>query len=140
MCRLTAMPCVATSTTFARRSTGRSTAPCCTPCRREAIGWRTMARGRGVGARLGRAFLLQAAFIAVAAAVSVFLANVLLEDVLIRQALRDEANFFWDRRTANPSHPLPATLNLSGYLADAPPDLATLGPGFHERNDSAHRT
>jgi signal transduction histidine kinase len=99
-----------------------------------------MARGNGVGARLGRAFLLQAAFIAVAAAVSVFLADVLLEDVLIRQALRDEASFFWDRRATDVSHPLPATLNLSGYLEDAPPDLATLGPGFHERNDSAHRT
>ena len=45
-----------------------------------------MARGKGVGARLGRTFLLQAAFIAMAAAVSVFLANVLLEDVLIRQS------------------------------------------------------
>jgi signal transduction histidine kinase len=99
-----------------------------------------MARSKGVGARLGRAFLLQAAFIGVAAAVSVFLANVLLEDVLIRQALRDEATFFWDRRATDLSHPLPATLNLSGYLEDAPPDLATLGPGFHERNDSAHRT
>jgi signal transduction histidine kinase len=99
-----------------------------------------MARGKGVGARLGRAFLLQAAFIAVAAAVSVFLANVLLEDVLIRQALRDEASFFWHRRTLDPSHPLPATLNLSGYLEDVPTDLASLGTGFHERNDSAHRT
>jgi signal transduction histidine kinase len=99
-----------------------------------------MVRGKGVGARLGRAFLLQAAFIAVAAAVSVFLANVLLEDVLIRQALRDEATFFWNRRATDLSHPLPATLNLSGYLEDAPPDLATLSLGFHERNDSAHRT
>jgi signal transduction histidine kinase len=99
-----------------------------------------MARGKGVGARLGRAFLLQAAFIGVAAAVSVFLANVLLEDVLIRQALRDEATFFWERRATDLSHPLPATLNLSGYLEDAPPDLATLGPGFHERIDTARPT
>ena len=99
-----------------------------------------MARDKGVGARLGRALLLQAAFIAVAAVVSVFLANVLLEDVLIRQALRDEATFFWDRRATDLSHPLPATLNLSGYLENAPPDVATLGLGFHERNDSAHRT
>jgi signal transduction histidine kinase len=99
-----------------------------------------MARGKGFGARLGRAFLLQAAFIAVAAAISVFLANVLLEDVLIRQALRDEATFFWNRRATDPSHPLPATLNLSGYLEDAPPDLATLGLGFHERIDTARPT
>jgi signal transduction histidine kinase len=65
---------------------------------------------------------------------------VLLEDVLIRQALRDEAQFFWDRRAADPAHPLPATLNLTGYLEDAPPELAPLQSGFHEMNDSARPT
>ena len=92
-----------------------------------------MARRSGVRARLGRTFVLQAAFIGLAAVISVFLANVLLEDVLIRQALRDEATFFWERYAADPSHPLPATLNLTGYLEDAPAELASLGPGFHER-------
>ena len=89
-------------------------------------------RASGVRARLGRAFLLQTAFIGVAAVVSVFLANVLLEDVLIRQALRDEAIFFWQRQAADPSHTLPATLNLTGYLGDAPAELEHLRPGFHE--------
>ncbi len=99
-----------------------------------------MARGSGVRARLGRAFVLQAAFIGLAAVISVFLANVLLEDVLIRQALRDEATYFWERYAADPSHPLPATLNLTGYLEDAPPELARLGPGFHERDGTARPT
>lgn len=99
-----------------------------------------MARSSGVRARLGRAFLLQAAFIGLAAAVSVFLANVLLEGVLIRQALRDEASYFWERQAADPSHPLPATLNLTGYLGNAPAELASLAPGFHERNDTARPT
>ena len=99
-----------------------------------------MARSSGVRARLGRAFVLQAAFIGLAAVISVFLANVLLENVLIRQALRDEATFFWERQAIDPSHPLPATLNLTGYLEDAPPELALLGPGFHERDDTARPT
>lgn len=99
-----------------------------------------MARGSGVRARLGRAFLLQALYIGLAAAVSVFLANVLLENVLIREALRDEASFFWERHAADASHPLPATLNLNGYLDGAPAELASLGPGFHEMNGSARPT
>lgn len=93
----------------------------------------------GVGARLGRAFLLQAAFIGVAAIVSVFLANVMLEGVLIRQALRDEASFYWSRRDADPAHPLPATLNLTGYIGDAPQEVAALATGFHDWNDGSRR-
>ncbi len=93
----------------------------------------------GVGARLGRAFLLQGAFIGVAAIVSVFLANVMLEGVLIRQALRDEASFYWSHRDADPAHPLPATLNLTGYIGDAPQEIAVLAPGFHDWNDGSRR-
>ncbi len=97
-----------------------------------------MGRISGVRARLGRAFLLQAAFIGLAAIISVFLANILLEGLLIRQALRDEASFFWERQASDPSHPLPATQNLTGYLGNAPAELASLGPGFHE-SESASR-
>ena len=93
----------------------------------------------GVGARLGRAFLLQGAFIGVAAIVSVFLANVMLEGVLIRQALRDEASFYWSHRDADPAHPLPATLNLTGYIGDAPQEVAALAPGFHDWDDGSRR-
>jgi signal transduction histidine kinase len=93
----------------------------------------------GVGGRLGRAFLLQGAFIGVVAIVSVFLANVMLEGVLIRQALRDEASFYWSHRDADPAHPLPATLNLTGYIGDAPQEVAALAPGFHDWNDGSRR-
>lgn len=98
-----------------------------------------MPAASGVRARLGRAFLLQAAFISAAAIISVFLANVLLEGVLIRQALRDEAAFYWAHREANPAHPLPATLNLTGYIGNAPRAIEALSPGFHEWNADAHR-
>jgi signal transduction histidine kinase len=98
-----------------------------------------MARDSGVRARLGRAFLLQAAYISLAAVVSVFLANVMLEGVLIRQALRDEAAFYWTRHAVDPGHPLPATLNLTGYMGDAPPEIASLPPGFHDWDSASER-
>ena len=63
--------------------------------------------GRGIGARLSRAFLLQATFISVAAVVGVFVAGALLERLLIREALRDEAAHFWEQRSARPDFPLP---------------------------------
>jgi signal transduction histidine kinase len=91
--------------------------------------------GRGLGARLGRAFLLQAALIGIAAVVGVFLASVLLERVLIRQALRDEATYYWTQRERDPAFPLPRTVNLTGHLEAVPPALAGLAPGYHDRRD-----
>jgi signal transduction histidine kinase len=87
----------------------------------------------GLRARLGRAFLLQAAFIGAAAVVGVFLASLLLEGVLIRQALREEAAHFWSQRERDGAFPLPGTLNLTGYLDTAPPPLASLPVGYHDR-------
>lgn len=87
----------------------------------------------GLRARLGRAFLLQAAFIGAAAVVGVFLASFLLEGVLIRQALREEVAHFWSEREVDSEFPLPATVNLTGYLDAAPPTIAALTVGFHER-------
>ncbi|MFM7627149.1 MAG: sensor histidine kinase, partial [Gammaproteobacteria bacterium] len=57
----------------------------------------------GVRARLGRAFLLQSVFIGAAAVVGVFLASLLLEGVLIRQALSEEAAHFWQQRDRDPA-------------------------------------
>ena len=94
----------------------------------------------GVRARLGRAFLLQAAFIGAAAVVGVFLASLLLERVLIRQALQEEAAHFWSQRERDAGFPLPATLNLTGYLDTAPPLLRDLPYGFHDRVIGGVRT
>lgn len=92
-----------------------------------------MAPESGLRARLGRTFLLQVAFIGAAAVISVFLASALLEGVLIRQALRDEASHFWSRREEDASFPLPDTVNLRGYIARVPAGLESLPPGFHDR-------
>jgi signal transduction histidine kinase len=85
----------------------------------------------GIGARLGRAFLLQATFISVATVVGVFLAGALLERVLIREALRGEATHFWDQRSTRPDFPLPSTRNLTGYMGNVPDALRPFGLGYH---------
>lgn len=90
-----------------------------------------MSRDPGIAARLGRAFFQQAAFIGIAAVVGVFVASLLLEGLLIREALRNEADHFWELRAARPDFPLPNTQNLTGYMDDAPATLRTFGNGYH---------
>ena len=93
---------------------------------------------RGLRHRLGRAFLLQAALISVAAIIGVYAAAFALEEILIKRALEEEAIYFWDRYDKDPSFPLPDTLNLTGFLApvDDPSALAEplrqLDPGFNQ--------
>ncbi len=86
---------------------------------------------KGVGARLSRTLLLQVGFISLAAVLGVLVAKFMLEDVLIRQALRDEAAHFWERREIIADFPLPDTRNLTGYMGNIPQDFSDLEPGFH---------
>lgn len=92
-----------------------------------------MMASKGFRARLGRTFLIQAGLIGTAAVVGVFLASLLLEGLLVRQALREEAEYFWSQRQHNAAFPLPATLNLTGYLDVSPPGVGHLSNGYHER-------
>ena len=71
----------------------------------------------GLRQRLGRAFLLQAVLISVAAVIGVYAAAFAIEEVLVKRALEEEATYFWDRFERNPRFPLPDTRNLTGYLA-----------------------
>jgi signal transduction histidine kinase len=87
--------------------------------------------------RINRAFLLQGALISVAALLSVFFASIVLEEILIKQAIKQEADFFWENYRNNTAFPLPATLNLTGYfsVAELPKvakDDMPLPPGFYE--------
>jgi len=92
----------------------------------------------GIRYKLRRSFLLQAALIGLTAVLSVLAARFSLEEVLIKQALRDEAQYFWSRLEccAAEAHP-PDTRNLTGYLAGpggtaaVPARLRDLGLGFH---------
>lgn len=67
--------------------------------------------------RINRAFLIQAALIALAVLLSVFVAKVMIEEVLIRSAITQEATFFWEAYNEDKSHPLPKTFNLTGAFS-----------------------
>lgn len=91
----------------------------------------------GLGQTLGKAFLFQAVMISVVAILSVWAAAFVLEEVLIKQALRDEADYFWERRQADAAFPLPDTRNLTGYLENdasnpVPEAYRRFEAGFHE--------
>ena len=70
----------------------------------------------GLIKKVNRAFILQAAFISIAALLSVFFAKIVLEEILINQAIKEEADYFWEEYTKDNSFPLPDTLNLTGYF------------------------
>lgn len=92
----------------------------------------------GLRQRLGRAFLLQAVLISVAAVIGVYAAAFAIEEVLVKRALEEEARYFWERFQSDRRFPLPDTRNLTGYLSDAagpgpmPEPLSNLSPGFHK--------
>lgn len=99
-----------------------------------------MRANRGLTRRLGRDLLLQAVYISAAVLLGVFIAANLIPDLMIREALEEEADYYWTRIQGNPLHPLPDTLNLTAYregFADGVPgDLAALSPGYHHRDEA----
>jgi signal transduction histidine kinase len=105
-----------------------------------------MASEGGLKRRISRTFLRQAAAISVAAVISVYLAAVVIRQVLVTEALRTEADYFWGRHAADRGFPLPDTRNLTGYLArigeegGLPADLRPLAEGYHEVPSAADFT
>ena len=94
---------------------------------------------RGLTGRLGRELLRQAFYISVAVLVSMFVAGLLIEDVLIEQALEGEAEYYWKHVEEDGNDTLPDTQNLTGYRAGigagVPPELAAFEPGFHRLDE-----
>jgi len=88
--------------------------------------------------RIGRAFLMQAAFIALTAVAGVILARVMIIDLLNTEALQMEASHYWERWEADRSVPPPVTRNLTTYIApiddlsSVPANLRDLQPGLHK--------
>ncbi len=72
--------------------------------------------GKSLISRINRAFLLQAGLIAIAAMVGVLGAKVVIEQILIREAMFKEEDYFWSQYAKNPNFPLPDTTNLTGYF------------------------
>lgn len=84
-------------------------------------------RRRGLRARLGRLFALQLAVIGTATLIGIYITQLVVEDLLTRQALASEAEHYWQLRDADPRQPLPHTANLRGYLAELPSPGAAAG-------------
>ncbi len=66
--------------------------------------------------RLNKVFIVQIIFISIATVGGVMGAAKVVEDVLIKEALIGEAEFFWEHKQQKPDFPLPVTMNLTGYM------------------------
>jgi signal transduction histidine kinase len=97
----------------------------------------------GLIKKVNRAFILQAAFISIAALLSVFFARIVLEEILINQAIKEEADYFWEEYEKDNSFPLPDTLNLTGYfdtnrLPEAITEKLNTTTGFHSYEEDEY--
>ena len=70
----------------------------------------------GIARRWGRAIAVQAALVAVSALLGVWGASWVIQELLVKEALRTEAEHFWQRRAVTPDLPQPNTRNQLGYL------------------------
>ncbi len=103
-------------------------------------------RPSGLRAKLGVAFILQAAAISCGTVLGVYAAAAVLEDVLMKRALREETAHFVQLLERNPVHPTPDTHNMKGYLQRPgetdeviPDNLRGLDPGFHVSRQGGSR-
>lgn len=99
---------------------------------------------KGITQKLIRVFVVQMLFISVITAMGVYVAAIIVEQVMIRTALEDEAVHFWQQQATLKAHPSPNTDNLRGYLAigennrDVPTVLRTVAPGFQRVTMNGH--
>lgn len=78
---------------------------------------RTSLATGGINTKLVRVFLIQILAISVATVLGVFVAGLIAERVLVKEALSGEAEHFWDHYEKDAAFPLPNTNNLTGYLS-----------------------
>ena len=71
----------------------------------------------GLRAKLIRVFAIQVAIISVLTLAGIFVTNTIIEDVLLREALNTEADYFWNRAERDPYASLPDTSNMKSYMA-----------------------
>jgi len=65
--------------------------------------------------KFNRAFLLQGALIIITAILSIYFAKIVIDEILIKNAIVEEADYYWSRYQKNNQATLPDTLNLTGY-------------------------
>lgn len=98
-----------------------------------------------VKSKLSRKMTLQACLIGLVAVLSIGFASVVIEQFLVREALTNEAEHFWQGYEADSQFPQPNTANLKGYLTEAgsneglPETLKGYGLGFQKMHgQTAH--
>ncbi|MEM7405000.1 MAG: HAMP domain-containing sensor histidine kinase [Pseudomonadota bacterium] len=101
---------------------------------------------QGLRHRLVRNIVLQLLAIGLAAFVGIWAAALTIENLLIEQALEDEATYYWSLLEKAPDMAAPDTRNLTGYLARGgnyaaiPPPLRDLGNGVHSMESDSDLT
>lgn len=92
----------------------------------------------GLRAKIGIAFILQAAAISCGTVLGVYAAAAVLEDVLMKRALREETAHYLQILEHDPTHQTPDTHNMKGYLlrpgadpATVPDTMRDLSLGYH---------
>ena len=93
---------------------------------------------RGLRRKMWVAFAMQVIAIGLATMFGVYGATAVLKDVLIKHALEQEAQWFWQRHSDDPERHIPDTFNMMGYLVPkgasetgVPEPLHGLAPGYH---------
>ncbi|MHC9511633.1 sensor histidine kinase [Kangiella sp. M94] len=74
---------------------------------------------RGIHYKIIKAMAIQLLLISAVTLLGVYGAAKVVENVLIKQALEGEAEFFWTNYQQNPNFNLPNTLNLTGYMSSS---------------------
>ena len=98
----------------------------------------------GLLSKITRAFLLQAGMITLAALLGVYLAKIVIEETLVKNAILEKAEYFWKHYLGDRDFGLPDTKNLTGYFDPQllPPvirDALPAAPGFYEFSDLSNR-
>lgn len=82
-------------------------------------------------------FMLQIGMISFAAVIGLFITNYLLVNVLVEEALKREADHYWQLLERQPDATMANSLNLTGYLLPRdqeqfPFELTSIQPGLHK--------
>lgn len=100
-----------------------------------------MRKASGIRRKIWVVFVLQLAAISFATVVGVYGAATILEDLLIKQALKDETEHYFNRLKTDRGAELPDTYNMRGYMVEngrprteLPDELRDLDAGFHRVN------
>jgi len=71
----------------------------------------------GLRAKLIRVFSIQVGIISLATIIGIYAANTLIVDMVLREGLETEAEYFWQRFAEDPEASLPDTSNMRSYKA-----------------------